>query len=164
MPTSPPPQTTHPSCSALSVWHPPPAPIPGSSRANCSSPRNSLGGSPQGLRQRPGGRQRRRRIQFGRHDVHLNFHGSCPWPPSWDLAVWVERATRPLRSATCRPAARHNLVRQVAGQHRPVACATHHPKLPLAGSLQTATMAHGHCHFCRRRGDESLTKNLGRNI
>jgi hypothetical protein len=27
------------------------------------------GGRPQGLRQRPGGRQRRRRIQLGRHDA-----------------------------------------------------------------------------------------------
>jgi len=73
VPTSPRPQTAGwPSAKtlALSVWHPPPAPILESSRASCSSPRNSLGGRPQGLRQRPGDRQRRRRIQFGRHDAH----------------------------------------------------------------------------------------------
>jgi hypothetical protein len=36
-PISPPPQTLHPSCSALSIWRPHPAPIPRSSRAGCSS-------------------------------------------------------------------------------------------------------------------------------
>jgi hypothetical protein len=68
----------------------------------------------------------------------------------------VERATRPLRSATCRPLARHKLGRQVAGQHRLVACATLHRKMILARRSSPAPSAR-HISRTKTKKTQSLT-------
>jgi hypothetical protein len=89
---------------------------------------------------------------------------NCHWPHGWDFAG--ERARpgcRFRRRATNRPECARPRAQQrgTTVRHRIGECA-----LPSGHGCGRGRphSAPGHRHFCRRRGDESLTKNWGRNI